>query len=196
MVRCLAAFLDFCYLVRRNSICEDTLNRVREALDRFHHYRDIFTHTGVREHLSLPRQHSLCHYIRSIRLFGSPNGLCSSITESKHIPAVKKPWRRSNRYHALKQMLCTNRRTDKMHAARREFASKGMMEGTTLSYTAMVLRGEEPQPPPALVPEGDRDDHGAATGPKVMSSVELAATHGESLHCFKYQFVLTQCRSQ
>ncbi|KZP19656.1 hypothetical protein FIBSPDRAFT_911331 [Athelia psychrophila] len=176
MVRCLAAFLDFCYLVRRNSICDDTLGQAQEALDRFHHYRNIFILTGVRDDVSLPRQHSLLHYLRSIRLFGSPNGLCSSITESKHIPAVKKPWRRSNRYRALKQMLCTNRRSDKMCAARRHFASKGMMEGTTLSYTAMMLRGEEPQPPP-VVPDGEADDHGAATGPKVVSSVELAATH-------------------
>ncbi|KAF9538821.1 hypothetical protein CPC08DRAFT_738828 [Agrocybe pediades] len=44
----------------------------------------------------------------SIPLFGSPNGLCSSITESKHIKAVKEPWRRSNRFNALSQMLCAN----------------------------------------------------------------------------------------
>ncbi|KAH9037571.1 hypothetical protein EDB84DRAFT_1249514, partial [Lactarius hengduanensis] len=47
-------------------------------------------------------------------LFGSPNGLCSSITESKHIRAVKEPWRRSNRYHALTQMLKTILRMDRM----------------------------------------------------------------------------------
>lgn len=186
--------MDFCYLVRRNSICEDTLSQIQEALDRFHHYRNIFILTGVRDDVSLPRQHSLLHYLRSIRLFGSPNGLCSSITESKHIPAVKKPWRRSNRYRALKQMLCTNRRSDKMRAARRHFASKGMMEGTTLSYTAMVLRGEEPQPP-LVVPEGETDDHGAATGPKVVSSVELAATHGEYLDRITFRLILTQCCS-
>jgi len=52
----------------------------------------------------------------SIQLFGSPNGLCSSITESKHIKAVKEPWRRSNRYKALKQMLRTILRTEKLAA--------------------------------------------------------------------------------
>src|SRR5882762_9768488 len=102
MVRCLATFLDFCYLVRWNSICVDTLAKATEALDRFHEYRQIFIDTGVEvDIISLPRQHSLKHYIYSIKLLGSPNGLCSSITESKHIKAVKRPWCRSSRYCAL-----------------------------------------------------------------------------------------------
>ncbi|KIJ16060.1 hypothetical protein PAXINDRAFT_76254, partial [Paxillus involutus ATCC 200175] len=42
--------------------------------------------------------------------FGAPNGLCPSITESKHITAVKKPWRRSNKHNALGQILRTNQR--------------------------------------------------------------------------------------
>lgn len=52
------------------------------------------------------------------------------------------------------------------------------MDGTTLSYTAMMLRGEQPQPPPVVV-ERETDDHGAVAGPQVMSSVELAARHGK-----------------
>ena len=76
-----SALLDFCYLVRRNSICTDTLDLIKEALDRLHHYREIFIETGVRvDNISLPRQHAL-----------------ASITEPKHIKAVKKPWRRSSR---------------------------------------------------------------------------------------------------
>ena len=35
--------------------------------------------------------------------FGAPGGLCSSITESKHIKAVKVPWQMSNCYNALGQ---------------------------------------------------------------------------------------------
>ena len=35
------------------------------------------------------------HYYINIQNFGTPNGLCSSITESHHITAVKKQWRRS-----------------------------------------------------------------------------------------------------
>ncbi|KAJ6630452.1 hypothetical protein B0H10DRAFT_1760842, partial [Mycena sp. CBHHK59/15] len=56
---------------------------------------------------SLPCQHSLVHHIPFVRLFSSPNGLRSSITKSKHVKAVKEPWRRSSRYKALAQMLFT-----------------------------------------------------------------------------------------
>ena len=57
------------------------------------------------------------HYLDMICLFGAPNGLCSSITEAKHIKAVKEPWHRSNRNKPLKQMLLTNQRLDKLAAA-------------------------------------------------------------------------------
>ncbi|KAJ7106759.1 hypothetical protein C8R44DRAFT_541879, partial [Mycena epipterygia] len=93
----------------------------------------VFIQTGVRTTISLPRQHSLVHYPRSICLFGSPNGLCSSITESKHIKALKEPWRRSNRFKALVQMLRTVRRLDSMAAAKAIYHAQGMMAGTAAS---------------------------------------------------------------
>jgi hypothetical protein len=82
---------------------------------------------------SLPRQHSLTHYHHHIKKFGAPNGLSSSITESKHIAAVKKPWRQSSRYEALGQMLMINTRNDQLAAARNNFSSRGMLDGTCLS---------------------------------------------------------------
>lgn len=127
------AFLEFCYLVRRNVITEKTLDEIQDALDRFHRYREIFITTGVVFTFSLPRQHSMMHYILLIRLFGAPNGLCSSITESKHIKAVKEPWRRSSRYKALGQMLVTNQRLDKLAASWVNFHARGMLAGTCLS---------------------------------------------------------------
>ncbi|KAG2050282.1 hypothetical protein BDR06DRAFT_984068 [Suillus hirtellus] len=97
VVRTFSAFLDFCYI--------DDLIQLQDALDRFHRYREIFKTTGVTLSFSLPRQHSLNHYLLLIWQFGAPNGLCSSITESKHIKAVKETWRRSSRYKALGQMM-------------------------------------------------------------------------------------------
>ncbi|KAI0038131.1 hypothetical protein FA95DRAFT_1665594 [Auriscalpium vulgare] len=176
MVKCLAAFLDFCYIARRNSINADSLANLNEALDRFHHHRQIFVETGVRDSLSLPRQHSLKHYPRSIPLFGSPNGLCSSITESKHIKAVKEPWRRSSRFEALAQMLITNQRLDKLAALRRSFQAKGMLEGTTSSYTAFVMAGNEPVATVVADADAEDDDDGAVSGPKVTAFVQLSQT--------------------
>ena len=101
-VKCISAFLDFCYLARRLDFDAATLKALDEALHRFHTYHEIFRTCGVREKgFSLPQQHSLVHYRKNIEDFGAPNGLCSSITESRHITAVKKSWRRSNCYEPL-----------------------------------------------------------------------------------------------
>ncbi|KAK0435379.1 hypothetical protein EV421DRAFT_2011156 [Armillaria borealis] len=127
MMQCLASFMDFCYLVRRTDFDEETLNQLETTIAQFHARRQVFITTGVRDSISLPRQHSLVHYRQHIINFGAPNGLCSSITESRHITAVKKPWRRSNRYNALSQMLLTNQRLDKLTALRAELASKGLV---------------------------------------------------------------------
>ncbi|KAJ7483082.1 hypothetical protein B0H11DRAFT_1205027 [Mycena galericulata] len=179
MVKCLSAFMDFCYLVRRNAISTIDLAHIKSALDRFHTFRAVFIEAGVRVSISLPRQHSLVHYIRFIRLFGSPNGLCSSITESKHIKAVKEPWRRSSRYKALTQMLVTLTRLDKLAAAMRDFTGRGMMTGTSSSYTAAVLAGEQPQiaaVEAAAAIDDDDDDDGVVHGPKALSDIQLATT--------------------
>jgi len=134
IVRTFRAFLEFCYLVRRDIHTEDSVTQVQDALMRFHEYRVIFESTGVRpDGFSLPRQHSIMHYPKLIRMFGAPNGLCSSITEAKHIKAVKEPWRRSSRYEPLGQMLLTNQRLDKLAAARVDFTSRGMLDGTIIS---------------------------------------------------------------
>jgi hypothetical protein len=116
--------------------------QLQDALARFHQYRAIFEDVGIRPNgFALPRQHSLNHYFALIRAFGAPNGLCSSITESKHIVAIKEPWRRSSRHKALGQVLLTNQRLDKLAAARVYFTNLGMLEGTCLS-DALKLIGE------------------------------------------------------
>ncbi|KAJ7909124.1 hypothetical protein B0H13DRAFT_2493854 [Mycena leptocephala] len=170
MVKCVASFMDFCYLARRNSLNSDTIEELKGALTRFHHHRDIFIQTGVRIDISLPRQHSLVHYVPSIHLFGSPNGLCSSITESKHIKAVKEPWRRSNAAH--------NMPTRQTCGAQEHIQKQGMMAGTALSYAEMVMRGEGPEAPgPDAEADDEDDDGGDVPGPRSLSSVELAITH-------------------
>ena len=108
MVQALSAFMDFCYLVRRNVLDESTLDAIDAAVDRFHAYRIVFEDLGIRNNFSLPRQHSVKHFRLLIQMFGAPNGLCSSITESKCIKAVKEPYRRSSHFEVLGQILLTN----------------------------------------------------------------------------------------
>lgn len=154
IIKTLNAFLDFCYIAHQNVLTEDSLNALDAALERFHHYREIFRVSGVRpDGFSLPRQHSLKHYCRHIENFGAPNGLCSSITKSKHITAVKKPWRQSGRYEALRQMLIINTRNDKLSAARIDFSSRGMLQGTCLGEALRLWRHN-----PSSDTDNDNDD--------------------------------------
>jgi len=132
VIRTFRAFLEFCYIARRDVITEDDLAEMKDALSRFHSFREIFAPIRGKNGFSLPRQHSIVHYPALIRLFGAPNGICTSITESKHIRAVKEPWRRSNRNQALFQILTTNQRLDQLSAARDDFTKCGMLEGTLM----------------------------------------------------------------
>jgi len=93
MVQCIAAFLDACYLMCHADINEDTITELQMAIRQFHEYWEIFHTEDVQPTgFSLLRQHSLVHYPHQICEFGAPAGLCSSITESQHITAIKRPW--------------------------------------------------------------------------------------------------------
>jgi hypothetical protein len=140
MVKTLRAFLEFCYITRRNIQDTATLKELEDVLRRFHQYQVIFQECGVCPNsFALPRQHSLFHYPALIRAFGAPNGLCLSITESKHIKAVKEPWCCSNHYEALGQMLLTNQQLDKLVASHVDFTKRGMLDGTCLNSVITVL---------------------------------------------------------
>jgi hypothetical protein len=172
IVRCFSAYLDFCYVARMNTFTEQALDSLDDALKRFHKYRAVFQELGVRgpttAGFSLPRQHAMAHYRRHIENFGAPNGLCSSITESKHIAAVKRPWRRSSRNNAIKQIMLTNRRMEKLTAARARFTTRGLLD--TPTWQPNIL-----QP----VPSNDDDDEaGAVDEEAIHNEVFLAQTPG------------------
>lgn len=183
MTRAISAFLDFCYLVRRPTITQTTLQDIQNALDRFHRYRPIFQKTGVRDRgpkgFSLPRQHALKHYIEHIIAFGAPNGLCSSITESMHIRAVKKPWRRSSRFHALEQILLVNQRLSKLAAIRRSFEMCSMLQDDCHMAALRDVGLAAPEPETGLGPTNENDDCGPVDGPQVLNHVVLAQRKGK-----------------
>ncbi|KAF8875258.1 hypothetical protein CPB85DRAFT_1378657 [Mucidula mucida] len=154
VVKCIAAFIDFCYLARKSDITEDTLVDMQAALTCFHTYRQVFIRAGVRENFNLPRQHAMKHYFDNIVAFGPPNGLCSSITESRHITAVKKPWRR--------QMLLINQRLDKLHALYAD-----------LVFRNLLPPSHAPRPEPF---DGGDEDEGPVDDNRVLAEVVHAVT--------------------
>lgn len=211
MVRTFRAFLEFCYIARSNVHDTTTLKAMAEALGRFHEHRKVFQEHNVRpDGFSLPRQHSLVHYVSSIRAFGAPNGICSSITESKHIKAVKEPWRRSSRFNALGQMLVTNQRLDKLAASRVDFKDRGMLDGTIISSTrtyylikheiallttAIELTNDPSGPQDVALRTGDDHDgneigdEGVVHGPTILAHVDLAKTVGMLLLGFIFVYL-------
>lgn len=168
MVKCVATFLNICYIIQLNTISLDIINnQLTNTLDQYNQYHHIFVTMGICEHFNLPHSHAQSHIIQAIQLFGSPNGLCSSITESKHIEAVQ-----SARYKALKQMLVIHAWTEKMHAVGAAFAMCCMLVGLSLEYARRMKDGKAPVPLDEIEDE-DVDEQGAAEGPKVMSSICL-----------------------
>ena len=110
----------------------------------------------------------MTHYRFLIQDFGAPNGLCSSITESKHIKAVKKPWRRSSKHGALAQILVINERLDKLAASRVDFEVRGMLFSSLFGV----------KKPVADDGEGDDEEQGAVDGHNILVEVKLARKPG------------------
>jgi hypothetical protein len=177
MVRAIATFIEFCYIVRRSVIDENDLKKLDQLLIKFHDEREVFRDVGVRaDGFNLPRQHSLVHYSNSIRKFGAPNGLCSSITESKHIKAVREPWRRSNRFNALSQMLLTNQRMDKLATSAVLFRANGLLDQSMWAGHLDPQMGNLP----AIGAGNDDDDDGGAVDDcrDILGEVKLARDPG------------------
>ncbi|KAL0063000.1 hypothetical protein AAF712_010131 [Marasmius tenuissimus] len=168
IVKTFSAFMECCFIVRKNSLAADDFAAFDYHLSRFHEYREIFITTGVRDDLSLPRQHALKHYPRGLRTFGSPNGLCSSITESKHIKA----------------MLKTITRLEKMNAIQQKFRKRGWLVGSTSWFTNTLMDPGADQAIEEAAREEfeDSDDEegefGPVEGPKAESSIRLARCKG------------------
>ncbi|KAI6131082.1 hypothetical protein EDD16DRAFT_1689588 [Pisolithus croceorrhizus] len=126
----------FTYLVHHNVITEETLVAIQDTIDCFHEHQEIFCQSGIIQTFSLPCQHAMKHYPDLIHLFGAPNGLCTSITELKHIDVVKDPYQWTNRNKPLGQMLVINQCLDKLAVSRRDFNS------STNSDTSKALGSE------------------------------------------------------
>lgn len=163
------------------------------ALASFVLYRAVFVEYDIRDKsFTLPRQHSMFHYTRGIKQFGSPNGLCSSITESKHIAAIKKPWRASSKNNALLEILETNVRLSKISALRVEFGHRGMLRGDVLTAAKieMGLLEEEDYVPREVthiaepVDIDDEDDVDGDDGPHSGYHTTLASKPGMFITIF------------
>ena len=94
--------------------------------------------------------------------------------ESRHITAIRKPWRRSNRFKALGQMLLTNQRLDKLHACKVDFIARGMLDGSVWGLPAAPQPNGAPNKQRRRKDDEEDDDGGAVDDKDVIGEVRLA----------------------
>ena len=158
--------MEFCYLVCCSVLNDNDLEAINAAIADFHHEHVAFNEIHPDKY-SLPCQRSIAHYQFLIQEFGAPNGLCLSITKSKHIKAIKEPWCCLSQFKALGQMLVTNQRLDKLAAAHINFQARGM-------FNSSIFNQPDPQPPPVTQLTYNEDDNGGAVDGDVLGEVILA----------------------
>lgn len=113
-VKAVKAFLDFLYLAQYSTHDTDTLKYLRSALEKFHQHAPFFVAMGCRDHLNLPKLHSLQHYVESIELFGTTDNYNTEMFERLHIDFAKYGWRATNQRDEFPQMIRWLSRQEKM----------------------------------------------------------------------------------
>lgn len=113
-VKAVKSFLDFVYLAQYTTHDDDTLQYLRQALEEFHKYADFFVEMGCRDHLNLPKLHSLIHYIESIEFFGTTDNYNTEMFERLHIDFAKYGWRATNQRDEFPQMITWLSRQEKI----------------------------------------------------------------------------------
>ena len=139
MICAVCDHIKFSHLIHQDVHDTDLLQALHDILKRFHENCEIFRSSGVVHHFNYPCQHALKPNVHLIHEYGSPNGLCSSMTDNKHIKAIKSPWRCSNKYKAIRWMLLTNQWLDKLSVSHVHFTMNGMLQGDCLSERLAML---------------------------------------------------------
>ena len=115
LIRAVRAMLDFVYIAQYPSHTSATLGYLEDALARFHANKQIFLEIGARDDFRLPKLHSLTHYTRSIRLFGTTDNYDTAYSERLHIDLAKDAYRSTNHKDEYSQMTMWLQRREKIH---------------------------------------------------------------------------------
>ncbi|KAI0729567.1 hypothetical protein C8Q72DRAFT_777655 [Fomitopsis betulina] len=100
----LHTLLDFIYIAQYSTHDDQTLKYLEDALVQYHKHKDILKTLGIRQHLNIPKFHSLVHYADSIRSLGTTDNYNTEMFERLHIDCAKKAWRASNHRNERPQM--------------------------------------------------------------------------------------------
>jgi hypothetical protein len=89
------------------------LKYMQDALNLFHPNKEVLINLEVRDHLNIPKLHSLQHYINSIHLFRTMVNYNTEMFERFHIDFCKEGWYASNGRDEKPQMITWLSRREK-----------------------------------------------------------------------------------
>ncbi|KAI0833510.1 hypothetical protein BC628DRAFT_1308548 [Trametes gibbosa] len=114
LVRATRALLDFIFIAQYPIHSTKTLDALDNALSAFHDDKDIFITLGVRTGFIIPKLHSLRHYVRCIKLFGTTDNYNTETSERLHIDFAKDAYRATNHKDEYPQMTKWLERREKI----------------------------------------------------------------------------------
>jgi hypothetical protein len=193
-VRAGRELLECLYLIRAEEHDDDSLALLKTHEELYVQYREVFRTPGVRDDFDLPRQHGLFHFRSNIENYGSPNGLCTTLVESKHRKVIKEPWRRSSHHEPLPQMLKINTRLDQLKACAVAFRKRGQLDESLMTWVLRATgqlddlrnpaEANDALPfaplPPDHNPEGDEDDEEQAQAEEAAAAAAAAAADADN----------------
>ncbi|KIM50236.1 hypothetical protein SCLCIDRAFT_146029 [Scleroderma citrinum Foug A] len=101
ILTCYRALLGFLYLVQYPSHDEESLGYMETTLTLFHDHKDVLVTLGIRNHFNIPKFHSLLHYVKCIKRYGTTDNYNMEAFEYLHIDLAKEGWRASNPRNAM-----------------------------------------------------------------------------------------------
>jgi hypothetical protein len=114
VIQAYRALLDFIYLAQYPTHDDDTLEYMQQALQDFHLHKEVIINLGIRDHLNIPKFHSLQHYLENIRNFGTTDNYNTEMFERFHIDFCKEGWYTSNGRNERPQMISWLTRREKV----------------------------------------------------------------------------------
>ena len=108
------SLLDFIYISQYATHDDQTLTYLEDALKTYHANKSILKTLHIREHLNIPKFHSLVHYVDSIKRLGTTDNYNTEMFERLHIDCAKKAWRASNHKNVRPQMTKWLERREKI----------------------------------------------------------------------------------
>lgn len=114
LIRATRALLDFIFLAQYPIHSDKSLDALDNALMAFHEDREIFETLGIRTGFNIPKLHSLTHYVRCIKLYGTTDNYNTETSERLHIDFTKDAYRATNHKDEYPQMTKWLERREKI----------------------------------------------------------------------------------